>query len=289
MPRASYVNGRYVPHVQAMVHIEDRGYQFADGVYEVIGVFGGCLIDVEEHLDRLERSLSELRMVPPLGRTSLKIIVRETLRRNHVQNGKIYIQISRGVATRDHPFPAASKSSLIVTASSGSWPSLSNAKTGSAVVTGPDLRWRRCDIKSVSLLPNLLAKQTAAEAGAAELWMTDDNGFVTEGTASNAWILTSNNEIITRQADDGILAGITRQTLIRLIEREGYKLTLRAFTIEEAKAAKEAFFTSATAMVKPVISIDGDSIGKGVPGKITCKLIDLYFNHMHDTRDHYGH
>ncbi len=289
MPRASYVNGRYVPHVQAMVHIEDRGFQFADGVYEVIGVFGGCLIDGEEHLDRLERSLKELRMDAPLGRTSLILIMQETLRRNHVQNGKIYIQISRGVATRDHPFPAASESSLVVTASSGSWPSLSEAKTGSAVVTGPDLRWQRCDIKSVSLLPNLLAKQTAVEAGAAELWMTDDHGRVTEGTASNAWILTSDNEIITRQTDDGILAGITRKILIRLIKREGYKLTLRAFTVEEAKAAKEAFFTSATSIVKPVTSIDGNSIGNGVPGEITCQLIDLYFDHMHQTRDYHGH
>ena len=289
MPRASYVNGRYVPHVRATVHIEDRGFQFADGVYEVIGVFGGCLIDSEEHLDRLERSLRELRMVPPLGRTSLKLILRETLRRNHVQNGKIYIQISRGVAVRDHPFPAAAESSLVVTASPGSWPSLLEAKTGHAVVTGPDLRWQRCDIKSVSLLPNLLAKQTAVEAGAAELWMMDDQGRVTEGTAANAWIVTSDNEIITRQADDRILAGITRHTLIRLIEREGYKLSLRAFTLEEAKAAKEAFFTSATAIVKPVTSIDGDSIGNGVPGEITCQLIDLYFNHMHQTRDQIGH
>ena len=288
MPRASYVNGRYVPHLDATVHIEERGFQFADGVYEVIAVFGGCLIDVEEHLDRLERSLSELRLASPLGRTSLKLVMRETLRRNHVQNGKIYIQISRGVATRDHPFPDASESSLVVTASSGSWLSLLEAKTGSAVVTGPDLRWRRCDIKSVSLLPNLLAKQTAVEAGAAELWMTDDNGFVTEGTASNAWILTSDDEIITRQTDNRILAGITRQTLIRLIEREHYKLTLRAFTVEEAKAAKEAFFTSATAIVKPVTSIDGYSVGNGAPGEITCQLIDLYFEHMHQIRDRYG-
>ena len=289
MPRASYVNGRYVPHVQAMVHIEDRGFQFADGVYEVIGVFQGCLIDGEEHLDRLERSLRELRMLPPLGRTSLKLILRETLRRNHVQNGKIYIQISRGVAARDHPFPAAAESSLVVTASSGCWPSLVEAKTGHAVVTGPDLRWQRCDIKSVSLLPNLMAKQTAVEAGAAELWMMDDQGRITEGTAANAWIVTSDNEIITRQADNRILAGITRHTLIRLIEGKGYKLSFRAFTVEEAKAAKEAFFTSATAIVKPVISIDGDSIGNGAPGEITCQLIDLYFNHMRQTRDHYGH
>ncbi len=289
MPRTSYVNGRYVPHGRATVHIEERGFQFADGVYEVIGVFGGCLIDGEEHLDRLERSMRELRIVPPLRRTGLKLVLWETLRKNHVQNGKIYIQISRGVAARDHPFPAAAESSLVVIASSGSWPSLSEAKTGHAVVTGPDLRWQRCDIKSVSLLPNLLAKQTAIEAGAVELWMTDEQGHVTEGTAANAWIVTSDHEIITRQTDDRILPGITRHTLIRLIEQEGYKLSLRAFTVGEAKAAKEAFFTSATAIVKPVTSIDGDSIGNGVPGEITCQLIDLYFNHMYQTRDHYGH
>ena len=289
MPRVSYVNGRYMPHVQATVHVEDRGFQFADSVYEVIGVFRGRPIDSEEHLDRLERSLRELQMDPPLGRASLKIILRETMRRNHVQSGKIYIQISRGVATRDHPFPVDAKSSLVVTASSGSWPSLVEAKVGYPVVTGPDLRWQRCDIKSVSLLPNLLAKQIAFEAGAAELWMTDDRGHVTEGTAANAWIVTYDNEIITRQADDKILAGITRHTLMRLIQREGYKLSLRAFSVEEAKIAKEAFFTSSTAMVKPVTSIDGDCIGNGVPGEITCQLIDLYFNHMHQTQDHYGH
>jgi len=280
MPRISYVNGLYVPHNQAAIHVEDRGYQFADGVYEVIGVFNGKLVDNEDHLNRLERSLRELEIAAPVHRASLNFIMEETLRRNHVRDGKIYLQITRGVATRDHPFPELALSSLVVTASKGRWPSLEEAKAGHAVVTGPDIRWQRCDIKSVSLLPNLLAKQTAVSSKAAEMWMVNEEGLVTEGTASNAWIVTADNEIITRQADDRILAGITRKTILNLIEQEGLKVSLRPFTLEEAKGAKEAFFTSSTATIKPTVKIDEASIGNGTAGEITCRLIDAYYAHM---------
>ncbi len=280
MPRVSYVNGAYVPHNQAAVHIEDRGYQFADGVYEVIGVFNGNLVDNEDHLDRLDRSLRELEIAAPVHRSSLKFVLEETLRRNHVRDGKVYIQMTRGVAMRDHPFPVSPTGSLVVTASAVSWPSRENAKTGNSVITGPDIRWQRCDIKSVSLLPNLLAKQNAVTSEAAEMWMVNEEGFVTEGTASNAWIVTTDNEIITRQTDDKILAGITRNTVLKLIGREGLKVSLRPFTVEEAKAAKEAFFTSSTATVKPATKIDGASIGNGEVGEVTCRLIGAYYDHM---------
>lgn len=277
MPRVSYVNGKYLPHAKAMVNVEDRGYQLADGVYEVITIFNRCLIDKAAHFERLRRSLNELRIDLPVNISALGLIIDETIRKNHLAYGKVYIQITRGVAPRDHAFPDKSESTLVVTVSHMTLPSRSDAKQGCSVVTEPDFRWKRCDIKSISLLPNVLAKQHALEAGADETWMVNYEGYVTEGTASNAWIVTANNALVTRQTDDHILAGVTRKTILRLLNEQGVIIEERAFTVLEAKNAKEAFFTSSTAFIKPVTQIDGTTIGNGAPGIMTCTLIDRYF------------
>lgn len=280
MPRISYVNGQYLAHVNALVNVEDRGYQLADGVYEVIAIYNGVLIDEADHLRRLQRSLNELRIPLPVKISALKLIMSETIRKNRLANGKLYLQITRGVAPRDHAFPKNIKSSLIVTVSRFNWPSRDGSKTGCSVITTADIRWKRVDIKSVSLLPNVLAKQQAVEAGADETWLINDEGYITEGTASNAWIVRQNNELITRQTDENILAGITRKTILKLVEEEGIKIVERPFTVIEAQGAKEAFFTSSTALIKPVTSIDAVSIGNGEPGLITCALIDKYYEFL---------
>ena len=280
MPRISYVNGQYLPLAQATVNVEDRGYQLADGVYEVIAIFKGILVDKDEHLRRLERSLSELRISLPLNISALNFIMNETIRKNRIVNGKLYLQITRGVAPRDHAFPANCQSSIVVTVSNVFWPSKDESKQGCSVITSSDSRWSRVDIKSVSLLPNVLAKQEAIDAGADETWFVDEEGYITEGTASNAWIVTRNNQLVTRQTDENILAGITRKTILKLVKEEGIEIVERPFTVIEAKSAKEAFFTSSTALIKPVISIDNVSIGNGNPGLMTCGLIDQYFKFM---------
>ena len=267
-----------MPHCDAAINVEDRGYQLADGVYEVIAIYNGYLIDRTDHLRRLRRSLKELRIELPVKISALNFIMDETIRKNFLVDGKLYLQITRGVAPRDHAFPAKCKSALIVSVSRISWPSRSEGKQGCSVITGPDLRWKRCDIKSVSLLPNVLLRQKAVEANADETWMVDDEGHITEGTASNAWIITPDNELVTRQADESILAGITRKTILQLAKEEGIAITERMFTVEEAQNAKEAFFTSTTALIKPVTDIDNISIGNGNPGLITCTLIDKYFD-----------
>lgn len=280
MSRISYVNGRYVDHSQAMVHVEDRGYQLADGVYEVIAVYNGVLIDEDDHIVRLERSLSELRMDWPVGKKALQFIMAETIRRNRVRYGKLYLQVTRGVAPRDHAFPGPVKPALVVSASPMNWPSAESAKKGYKVITAPDLRWLRRDIKSISLLPNVMAKQAAIDADAGETWMVDEDGMITEGTASNAWIVTKDGDLITRQTDENILAGITRKTILRLLEDQNINLIERPFSVDEAKQAKEAFFTSTTALVKPAVQIDDVVIGNGGAGMLTCQLIDGYFAYL---------
>ena len=279
MSRVAYVNGRYVPHARAAVHIEDRGYQFSDGVYEVTTVHGGRFIDEAGHLDRLERSLAELRIAPPMSRRALKVVMRQIVRRNRVVNGLVYLQVTRGVARRDHPFPEGSTNALVLTARHTP-PFAAAAKGGVAVITLPDIRWKRCDIKSVSLLPNVLGKQEARDAGAYEAWLVDDAGYVTEGTSSNAWIVTGDGELLTRHADSAILNGITRQALLDLAAGEGIVFVERAFTVAEAYAASEAFLTSFTSFVKPVARIDGHALGNGQRGPLTRTIAAYYSEHL---------
>ena len=275
MSRIAYVNGRYVPHSLATVHVEDRGYQFADGVYEVVAVRDGHLVDLDPHFERLDRSLSELEIEAPMSRAALGFILKEIVRRNRVTHGIVYLQITRGVAPRDHQFPADATGAMVVTARNAI-PKVAQRETGIGVVSTLDIRWKRCDIKTISLLPNVLAKQKAVEAGAYEAWQVDLDGYVTEGSATNAWIVSRDGEIITRQTDEAILSGVTRLAVMALAEREGITLIERPFTLDEVKSAKEAFLTSTTSNVMPVIEIDGSSIGNGHPGTVTRALSELY-------------
>lgn len=279
MSRVAYVGGQYLPHRLAAVHIEDRGYQFADGVYEVLAVVRGHLVDEEAHLVRLARSLRELRIPSPMSDAALKIIIRETIRRNGVLDGIVYLQISRGVAPRDHAFPESVKPVLVVTSRRKRPVDPRIAADGIAVITTPDIRWRRCDIKSVALLPNVLGKQLAKEAGAYEAWQVDQEGWVTEGTSTNAWIVTAERTVVTRQADSAILNGVTRLAVVDIIRREGYSLVERPFTVGEAKAASEAFLTSTSVDLLPVVRIDGDPIGNGAPGPLSRRLREFYLLH----------
>ncbi len=280
MPRQAYVNGRYLPHRDAAVHIEDRGYQFSDGVYEVVPVFNGILVDEDLHLDRLDRSLRELRIQPPMSRAALKLISRELMRRNDLSHGFLYMQVTRGVAPRDHKFPAAAKPALVMTTRQAKPHSETALNEGLKVITIPDIRWARRDIKSVSLLPNVLGKQQASDAGAYEAWQVERDGTVTEGTSTNAWIVTKDDKVITRNAGHAILNGITRISLLELIKKQGYAFEERPFTVEEAKQAREAFITSSTSFVLPVTSIDGEPLGNGHPGILTGKLRRHYLDYM---------
>jgi len=280
MTRIAYVNGRYVPHRDAVVHVEDRGYQFADGVYEVCAVVDGVIVDAAAHLQRLDRSLGELRIDWTMSHAALFQVLNEVARRNRVRHGIVYLQITRGVARRDHGFPKAAKPALVVTARStpsGGRSALTEA--GVRVVTRPDIRWARRDIKSVSLLPNVLDKQAAREAGAYEAWLVDEQGFVTEGASSNAWIIDGEGNIVTRNAEHAILNGITRLALVELARRDGIRVVQRKFTVDEAKAAREAFLTSTTSFVMPVVQIDDRVIGNGRPGSVANKLLALYESH----------
>jgi len=278
MSRIAYVNGRYLPHRQAVVHIEDRGYQFADGVYEVIAVERGRLVDEEPHLERLARSLGELRIASPMPEDALKAVMREVLRRNRVRDGTIYLQLTRGVAPRDHPFPPASETAVVMTAKRSRPQSPRVAEDGVRVITVPDNRWGRCDIKSVSLLPNVLAKQRAREAGAYEAWFVDASGHVTEGSSTNAWIVTAEGKLVTRPASHAILNGITRQRAIKLARASGLALEERPFTVPEAKAAREAFLTSTTSHVLAITEIDGTVIGNGKAGSFATELRRSYLD-----------
>ena len=279
MSRVAYVAGQYLPHRQAAVHIEDRGYQFGDGVYEVIAVNGGHLVDEERHLVRLHRSLTELRINRPMSEGALKIVLREVIRRNGVDTGIVYLQVTRGVAPREHAFPKAAKPVLVVTSRRSRPPDPRLGQEGIAVITIPDIRWQRCDIKSVALVANVLGKQQAREASAYEAWQVDREGQVTEGTSTNAWIVTADDSVITRAADNAILNGVTRAAILDIIQREGYRLVERPFSVEEAKAAREAFLTSTTADLLPVVRIDGAPVAGGKPGPLSRKLREAYFDH----------
>ena len=281
MSRIAYVNGRYVPQHLAVVNVEDRGYQFADGVYEVICVAGGRLIDAERHFDRLQRSLAELRIPAPCGRGALRLIARRLLRRNNLRDGIIYLQVSRGEAPRSHAFPESCRPSLVMTASRRPLPPGARLlDRGVGVVTIPDNRWKRVDIKTISLLPNILGKQIAVEQGAHEAWFVDDQGFVTEGTSTNAWIVTGAGEIVTHPLDHAVLAGITRRAVLETAAEAGFTVDERPFTVSEATKAGEAFLTSTTSFVLPVTTIDGAKVGDGRPGPVTRTLIAGYGRHL---------
>jgi D-alanine transaminase len=281
MSRIAYVNGRYLPRSEAKISVEDRGFQFADGVYEVCEVRGGRLVDEARHMARLDRSLKELRLTRPMSPAALSVVLRETVRRNRVRDGIVYVQITRGVARRDFPFPpAGTAASVVVTARSNDLGRIEQlAAEGIAVVTVPDQRWKRVDIKSVALLPNVLAKQSARERGAREAWLVDAQGRVTEGASSNAWIVSRDGKLITRPLGNDILPGITRSVVLDMIGAQGLVLEERAFTVEEAYAAREAFVTSASQTVLPVVSIDGRPVGNGAPGLVASALRRDYHRH----------
>jgi len=278
MSRIAYVNGHYVPHREAVVHVEDRGYQFADAVYEVCEIWRGKVVDETRHLARLERSLGELLISMPMDRAALKVVVREVLRRNRIYDGIVYLQVSRGVARRDHVFPPpGTPPALVITARSLSREKGNQlAEQGVGVITVPENRWERVDIKSVSLLPNALARQKAKEAGAREAWFVDREGYVTEGAATTAWIVTRDGVLITRPNGRDILPGVTRLTLADLARREGLSIEERKFTVEEAKGAREAFMTAASTLVMPIVTIDGSPVANGHPGTIALKLRALF-------------
>lgn len=279
MSRIAYVNGRYVRHAEAKVHIEDRGYQFADGVYEVCEVARGYIMDMRRHLDRLDRSLRELRIDWPMHRSALEHVMKEVVCRNRVEDGLVYLQVTRGVARRDHFFPpAGTEPALVVTARRADPRAAERkAETGIKVITVPENRWERVDIKTVGLLPNVLARQQAGDEGAQEAWFVDSDGMVTEGASTNAWIVTGDGRLVTRPADSGILRGITRGTVMDVAARHGLEVEERAFSVEEAKAAREAFITAATTVVMPVVEIDGTTVANGHPGSTTLLLRRAFF------------
>lgn len=280
MPRVAYVNGRYIAHRHAAVHVEDRGYQFADGVYEVIHLFRGRLIDEAPHLDRLGRSLGELNIDWPVSRAALGIAMRELVRRNRYATGLLYIQVTRGVAPRDHKFPADVRAALVMTMRPIPEFPADMREEGVKVIIIDDLRWARCDIKAIALLPNVLAKQAATESDAFEAWMCDADGFVTEGASSNAWIVTADGTLVTRPTGPDILRGITRQAIIGLAEEMGLDVEERKFSREEALEAREAFLSNSSHFVTPVTCIDDTVIANGKPGSLSAALHDRYNEFM---------
>ncbi len=272
MSRFAYVNGRFSPLRTGLIRVEDRGFQFADGVYEVWAVRSGRLLDEEGHFARLERSLSELSIRTMISRAALRVAILETIRRNRVRDGLAYLQVTRGAAPRDHAFPKEATPTIVITAKA----LRINDQAGVAVITARDIRWGRCDIKSVALLPNVLAKEQARRAGAQEAWLVDRNGFITEGAASNAWIVTEAGSLVTAPLSSAILPGVTRARLIGIAEALKIRVEERPFRVDEAKAASEAFLSSATRNATPVVAIDGQPIGDGKPGPVTLRLRRAY-------------
>jgi D-alanine transaminase len=282
MSRIAYVNGRYVPLARAAVHIEDRGNQFSDAVYEAVAVLGGNILDFEPHAARFERSMRELSMDPPLGRQALKFVLKEVVRQNRLANGLLYMQISRGVARRDHAFPEGDiGSSLVVTAKRLDFEAMQARQLkGVSVISTPETRWARPDIKSTSLLANILAKQAAREKGAYEAIFVDGDGNITEGSSTNVWIVTQEGQLITRAVEGAILSGITRMAVLDLAKKAGLQAGERAFSLNEALGAEESFLTSTTSFVMPIISIDGHPVGKGKPGPLVQKLVQYYWDYV---------
>lgn len=280
MSRISYVNGHYVPHNAASVHIEDRGYQFSDGVYEVIAIHKGKLIDMDGHMVRLTRSLEELEIAWPVCLRAMDLIIREVIRRNRIRDGIVYMQITRGVAPRNHAFPDHHNSAFVVTAKRFPPFDFDAAIKGVNIITTPEIRWQRRDIKTVSLLGNCLAKEKARRAGCYEAWFVEDDGMITEGTTSNSWIVTAKGELVTRDVSNTILNGITRLSIMKVAKENNIEFSERAFSLEEAKSAKEAFVSSTTSFVKPVLKIDDKQVGDGKVGPLSAKLLSCYGDYM---------
>lgn len=275
--RIAYVDGRYLPHGDAGVHIEDRGLQFADSIYEVCAIAGGRLLDEAGHFARLERSLGEIGMKMPMPPRALRTVMQETARRNRVKDGILYLQITRGALRRDHPIPERAQPTVIITARTLDMAAFAKRREeGIAVMSRPDIRWGRCDIKSTGLLPNVLAKTEARKNGAYEAWLVDKEGFVTEGTSTNAWIVTAEGRVVTRKLGNAILPGVTRASVIHALAQAQLTVDERAFRLEEAFAAREAFITAATAGIVPVVKIDGREIGEGRPGPVAARVYALY-------------
>ncbi len=272
MAQIAYINGRYVPRAAATVRVEDRGYMFGDGVYEAIAVHDGRLVAADRHFQRLDRSLGELRIAWPMPRKALEVVAREVIARNALHNGGIYIQVTRGVAPRDHKFPKDAISSLLVMAKRSKPLPAALLRDGAAIITRPDLRWGRCDIKSLNLLPNVLAKQAAAEQNAHETWLIDAAGNVTEGSSTSAWIVTEDGALATRPNGVEILPGVTRAIVVDVARELGLTLELRAFSLAEAHRAREAFLTSTNNQVLPITRIDGKTVGSGKPGPMALRL-----------------
>jgi D-alanine transaminase len=276
LEKIAYVNGSYVPLSEAKVSVLDRGFLFADGIYEVAAVLDGKLVDNASHLARLERSVGEIRLELPESIARIQEIQKELVARNNVVNGLVYLEVTRGADTgRDFAFPKGVKPTLVMFTSEKDIVGAPSAKAGISVITVPDIRWERRDIKSVALLAQVLAKQAAAEAGAGEAWMIQD-GKVTEGGSSSAFILTQDDVIVTRQNGSEILPGCTRKAVVALAEERQLRVEERAFSIEEALAAKEAFVTSASLFVQAVVAIDGKKVGNGKPGPMTDRLREIY-------------
>lgn len=278
MARIVYVNGRYLPYAQAGVHVEDRGFQFADAVYEVCEVRGGALVDPTRHLARLARSLRELSIPAPMPDAALRHVLRQTVRRNRITDGLLYLQVTRGRAPRDFLFPDAATEPTLVVVARALDPArvAAKARAGIAVRSVPDNRWGRCDLKTVMLLPAALAKEAARRDGAQEAWFVDRDGYVTEGASSNAWIVRSDGFVLTPPLGPAILGGVTRATLIDVLAASGVPFEERRFTIAEAQRAREAFVTSASATVMPVVRIDDGRIGDGRPGTLTLRLREKF-------------
>ena len=277
MTRIAYVDGAYLPFDQAGVHIEDRGYQFADGIYEVFALIDGQMLDVDAHLKRLELSLEKINLASPVSYSALLVILNETIRANNIRDGLVYMQITRGRAARNHAYPAVSQPVLSVTVRPINETHRRHvAETGIKVISTEDQRWKRCDIKSISLLPNVMAKQAAVEAGAQEAWMIDVEGFVTEGASTTAWIVDESGKLRTRPLANDILDGITREMLLLLINELKLELDETPFTIDEAYSSNEAFSTASSLIVMPIIEIDGHKVGNGKPGQITTQLLQNY-------------
>ncbi len=275
--RYAYVNGRYLRHGEACVHVEDRGLQLGEAIYEVCNLRHGRLIDEEPHLDRMERSLREIAVAMPLSRAALKSVMRELIARNRIKDGLLYIQVSRGAAKRDHVPPAnMGRPTLIITLRPQDLAGLEKRMAqGVAVSTQPDIRWGRRDIKTTNLLPNVMAKVAAKKKGAFEAWLVE-GGKITEGSSTNAWIVTADGEIVTRDLSSAILAGVTRKLILEAAAEAQMKVSERAFTLEEAKSAREAFISSATGACVPVVTIDDAPVGDGRPGPLTRRLGTLY-------------
>lgn len=279
MSRIVSINGQFLDHQQAMVAMDDRGYQFADGVYEVISMYDGRLLDGAAHLDRLERSLRELSIPEPMARGALECRINELIRRNRKRNGLIYLQVTRGVSARNHINKPGIQPVISMTIYPAKYPGKSDVENGVSVITVPDQRWIRCDIKSIALLPNILARNQAAEARAREAWQFDANGMVTEGSTSNAY-LVKEGAVITHPADIHILGGITRDTVLELARNHGISVVERPFHLDEIHGADEAFMSSASSFVLPVTSADGKPIGSGKPGPVTLSLLAAYHEHI---------